>query len=180
MTPEKNSAMRWIPFTILVLIGALLEAGNLLNLVAVGSWHIRPSVLIVLLVFFAINCRTRQALIASFIIGLAMDATGTLMGPHVLSYCIVGGLLNQLSDHFPSRRVFHQAMLVFVVFLAAEITAYWLMVLKTGERQETVYQLFLLRAVYSACVAPFFWRALQRINRLIAFKTAHGERGYFR
>lgn len=152
----------------------------MLNLIAVGNWHIRPAVLIVLLVFFAMNCRTREALFASFIIGLAMDMTGTLMGPHLISYFLVGGLLNQLSDHFPTRRVFHQAMLILVVYLCAEIPAYWLTMLKTGERQESIYQLFLFTALYSACAGPFVWRFLQRVYRLIAFKMTHTERGYLR
>ena len=170
--------MRWIPFIVLVLVGALLEAGNLLNLIALGSWHIRPAVLIVLLVFFAVRCRMREALIAAFIIGLAMDLVGPLMGPHVVSYCLIGGLLKQLSEYFPTRRIFHQVTLILIVYLVAEILAYWLTVLKTGERQENVYQVFLLTASYSACIGPFLWRGLLWVNRLIAFRAAHSERGF--
>ena len=172
--------MRWIPFTLLVLAGALLEAGNLLNLIALGDWHIKPAALIVLLVFFAVHCRAHEAVIASFIIGIAMDMTGSQMGPHTISYCLVGGLLNQLSDHFPTRRFFHQAVLILTVYLVAEIGAYWLGVLKTGERQEYAYRIFLFTAVYSACVGPILWRFVRRVNRMIAFKTPRGERGYLR
>jgi rod shape-determining protein MreD len=172
--------MRWIPFTLLVLVGALLEAGNLLNLIAIGDWHIRPAALIVLLVFFAMHCRSHEAIIASFIIGIAMDMTGGQMGPHTISYCLVGGLLNQLSDHFPTRRMFHQAALILTVYLIAEIGAYWLGVLKTGERQEYAYRIFLLTAFYSACIGPFLWRVVRRVNRVIAFRTQRGERGYLR
>lgn len=172
--------MRWIPFTLLILVGALLEAGNLLNLIAVGDWHIRPAVLIVALVFFAMHCRAHEAIIASFIIGLAMDIAGRQMGPHTFSYCLVGGLLNQLSDYFPTRRIFHQAMLILVVYPIAELIAYWLGVLKTREEQEYVYRVVLFTAVYSACIGPIFWMVVRRVNRLIAFKRPRTERGYFR
>jgi len=172
--------MRWIPFTLLVLVGALLEAGNLLNLIALGDWHIRPAVLIVLLVFFAMHCRPHEAIIASFIIGLGMDISGNQMGAYTLSYCLVGGLLNQLSDHFPTRRMFHQAVLILAVYLITAIIAYWLTVLKTGEHQDYAYQIFLLTALYSACIGPVLWTLILRINRVIAFKTLRTERGYLR
>lgn len=172
--------MRWFPFTLLTLAGALLEAGNLLNLIAIGDWHIRPAVLVVLLVFFAMHCRPHEAIITSFIIGLAMDISGSLMGPYTVSYCLVGGLLNQLGEYFPSRRVFHQAALIFMVYLVAELAAYWLGVLKTGERQEYVYQILLFTALYSACIGPILWRIVSRVNRLIAFKHSRSERGFFR
>ncbi|NLW82991.1 MAG: rod shape-determining protein MreD [Phycisphaerae bacterium] len=172
--------MRWIPFTLLILVGALLEAGNLLNLIAVGEWHIRPAVLIVALVFFAMHCRAHEAIIASFIIGLAMDIAGHQMGPHTFSYCFIGGLLNQLSDYFPARRIFHQAILILVVYPIAELIAYWLGVLKTGEQQEYVYRVVLFTALYSACIGPIFWTAVRRVNRLIAYKRPRTERGYFR
>jgi rod shape-determining protein MreD len=164
----------------MVLAAALLEAGNLLNLIAIGDWHIRPAILIVLLSFFAMRSRPHEAIIASFILGLAMDISGSLMGPHTLSYCLVGSLLNQLGEHFPTRRAFHQAVLVFTVYLIAELAAYWLAVLKTGERQEYVYQILLFTAIYSACVSPFVWRVAHRINHLIAFRQPRSERGYFR
>ena len=172
--------MRWFPFMIVALAGALLEAGNLLNLIALGDWHIRPAILVVLLVFFVMHCRAHEAIIASFILGLAMDIAGNLMGPHTISYCLIGGLVNQLGEHFPTRRVFHQAAMIFAVYLVTAIAAYWLSVLKTGEQQDYVYRIVLLRALYSACVGPIVWRLVSRVNRLIAFRTPREQRGYAR
>jgi rod shape-determining protein MreD len=172
--------MRWIPFVLLILVGALLEAGHLLNLIAVGDWHIRPAVLIVALVFFATHCRAREAIIASFIVGLAMDIAGSQMGPHTFSYGLIGGLLNQLSDYFPTRRIIHQATLILVVCPVAALLAYWLGVLKTGEPQEYVFRIVLFTAVYSACTGPIFWMGIRRVHRLIAFRRPRTERGYFR
>lgn len=157
--------MRWFLLIILTLIGALLEAGNLLNTIALGQWSIRPAVLIVLLVFLAAQARTREALIASFIIGLAMDISGSLMGPHTVSYVLIGGLVHQFSEHVKLRRVTHQAAMIFMAYLAAEIVAYWLGAVKTGEFQAYAYRVVLLTGFYSACLGPFIWRLLQPISR---------------
>ncbi len=172
--------MRWIPFSILILIAALLEAGNVRNIVAISDWHIRPSLLIVLLAFFAVSCRMHEAIIASFVIGFTMDMIGGQMGPHTVSYCLIGGLLNQLGDHFPSRRIIHQVLLVFGVYLVAGIIAYWLGALKTGERQEYAYRIILYTAFYSACVAPIVWRILRHVHRMIAPRPPRSGRGYLR
>ncbi len=172
--------MRWIPFLLLTLAGALLEAGNLLNLIALGDWHIRPAPLMILLVFVAVHCRLREAAIASFVLGLAMDMAGSQMGPHTFSYCLVGGLLCQLTDYFPSRRFLHQAAMIFAVYLIAETLAYWLRGIKTGDWQEYGMRIILLTAVYSACAGPLVWRGLRRIMPLIVAAPSHGGRGYLR
>jgi len=172
--------MRWIPFLILTLVGTLLQAGNLLNLIALGQWHIRPAPLIILLVFVAVHCRLREAVIASFLIGLAMDMSGHQMGPHTLSYCLAGGLLCQLSEYFPSRRMFHQAAMIFCVSLIAGTLAYWLGGLKTGEWQEFAYRVMFLTALYSACVGPLVWRFLRRLVHLVAIIPLSAARGGLR
>ena len=40
--------MRWVRFAILVLVVTLLNAGNALNMISVGSANIRPDLLLVL------------------------------------------------------------------------------------------------------------------------------------
>ncbi len=173
--------MRWLPFAILILVGTLLEAGNLLNVIALGQWHIRPAVLIVLLVFYAAQMRTHEALAASFIIGLMMDISGSLMGPHTVSYLLIGGLVHQVSDHLRLRRINHQAIMIFAAYLAAALIAYWLGALKTSQRPEYAVRIVVLTGFYSACVGPFFWPLLLRVNRSLIARTAQTprQRGYF-
>ena len=174
--------MRWLLFILVVFIGSLLDAGNLLNLLAVGQWHIRPSAMSVLLVFFAVHRRTHNAVILSFIIGLATDISGSQMGPHTVSYCLIGSLLNQLSEYAVPRRFTHQAVLIFAASLAAGIVAYWLGGLKTGHWHSSAYRILALTAVYSALIGPFFWPFLNRLNHLITSKTpqVEAQRGYLR
>lgn len=174
--------MRWLPFAILIFIGTLLEAGNLLNVIALGQWHIRPAVLIVLLVFYAAQMRTHEALVASFIIGLLMDISGSQMGPHTVSYLLIGGLVHQAADHLRTHRINHQALMIFAAYLAAALIAYWLGALKTGQRQEYAVRIVLLTGFYSACIGPFFWSFLLRVNRglIAAPSQTPRQRGYFR
>lgn len=175
--------MRWVLFAILVLLGAVLEAGNLLNAFALGQWHIRPSALIVLLVFFAVHCRTHEAIITSFVIGLAMDISGSQIGPHTISYCLIGGLLNQLGEYFVLRREVSPAALIFSAYVIAAVIAYWLGAMKTGERQDYAYRIFVLTGLYSAFIGSFFWRFLERINQPASsqsLQTSPPQRGYLR
>jgi rod shape-determining protein MreD len=178
--------MRWVLLALLVCIGALLEAGSLLNVIAIGQWHIRPSVLSILLAFFAVHCRTHEAIIISFVIGLAMDISGNQLGPlgpHTISYCLIGSLVNQLCEHVVPQRFFQQAALIFLTGVTAGIIAYWLGVLKTGEHQEYAYRILVLTALYSAVIGSIFWRFLQRINRFVVPKppqTGSFQRGYLR
>jgi len=53
--------MRWSWFILLTVLAALLEAGNLLNLVAFGYGQVRPSVLLVLLIFTSLRAEPFEA-----------------------------------------------------------------------------------------------------------------------
>ena len=88
--------MRWMRFSIFLLVVTLLNAGNLLNTISVSSLNIRPNLLVILLVFFAGSCPGFEAITASFAIGFAADISGPVMGPAFLSFGLFGWLLRQL------------------------------------------------------------------------------------
>ncbi len=74
--------MRWFLFILLTAAVALLEAGNLLNLIAFGYGQVRPSVLLVLLVFTSLRAEPLEAIGLSFLLGFAADLSGPVMGPN--------------------------------------------------------------------------------------------------
>ncbi|MHC4907768.1 MAG: rod shape-determining protein MreD [Planctomycetota bacterium] len=111
--------MRWISFIIILLIAILLEAGNLLNVFAVGGWYVRPAILITLLVYYSFSCRPRDTIICSFIIGFAADLMGGVMGPHMICFGVLGLLLNQSNQILFAKRAIYKAMIVFAVYLIA-------------------------------------------------------------
>ena len=70
--------MHWLRFAVLLLVSTLLQK-DLLNAIDVAG--IKPDLLLILLAFFAIFREPREAIIASFSIGLAADLIGPSMGP---------------------------------------------------------------------------------------------------
>jgi rod shape-determining protein MreD len=82
--------MRWFRFSLFVIAVTLIQAGlvDIISLV-----NVRPDLLLILLVFFAIYCDTTEAIISSFAIGFAADIIGSAMGPQMISFGLFGTLL---------------------------------------------------------------------------------------
>jgi rod shape-determining protein MreD len=156
--------MRWFSFIVILLAATLLEAGNLLNVFAVTGWYIKPGVLITLLVYYALSCRYDEAIVTSFFIGFAADLVAGVMGPHMLCYGLLGVLLNQTGRMLIMKRAVYKAVVVFLVFLAAETAAYWLSVLKVDETRQSVSTIILLTGLYSAVICPLIWSVLSALS----------------
>jgi rod shape-determining protein MreD len=170
--------MRWISFTIILLIAIILEAGNLLNVFAVGGWYIRPAILITLLVYYSFSCRPRDAIICSFVIGFAADLTGTVIGPHIICFGLLGLLLNQSNQILYARRGIYKAMIVFAVYLIAETFSHWLALLKGLDTQENFYSILLFTAFYSAVISPVIWSVLSSLSGGFTFSKSQFDRTY--
>ncbi|MCI0498695.1 MAG: rod shape-determining protein MreD [Planctomycetales bacterium] len=152
--------MRWLSFSIILFIATLLEAGNLLNIFAAGGWYLRPSILITLLTYYALTCRTHEVIICSFVIGFATDLATGLMGPHTVCYGLMGLLLNQSNQTLAVRQAVYQALLVFAVYLVADTTAFWLGTFKDSQNPSDPYSALLLTGLYSAVISPLVWSIL--------------------
>jgi rod shape-determining protein MreD len=156
--------MRWFTFIAILLIATLLEAGNLLNVFAIGGWTIRPSILITLLVYYTFSSRSREAIICAFAIGFAADLTAPVMGPHTLCFGLLGVLLNQSSQVILARRAIHKAMIIFAVYLVAETFSHWLGLLKDIPPQQNYYSILFFTAIYSAVFSPVIWSLLSALS----------------
>lgn len=171
--------MRWFVFMIALLIATLLEAGNLLNLFAIGGWTIRPGILITLLVYYALNSRPSDAISCAFIIGLAADlATTGLLGPHMICYGIVGILFNSMSRMLTMKRTLHKILFVFLAFMVTETGSHWLAILKTHGSQSDFYSSIFLAGLYSAVICPLIWSALSSVSGWSEIKPSKPHRGY--
>ena len=74
----------------LILAATVIGASEVMDVISVTDQNIKPNLLLILLVYFAISCDSYDAIICSFAIGLAADITGTLIGPYFLSFGIIG------------------------------------------------------------------------------------------
>jgi len=162
--------MRWVRFAALLLITAIFQAG-FLDRIALGALNVKPDLLLILMVFFALYGIPRSkvadsggyrfdispAIITSFALGFAADIilVGSPMGTHTLAFGIVGALLAYLPRVIVIRKMPYQALVVFITglcvgFLVAGLTRF--------KGQLTFnFRLIPLRSVYSAVVAPFLF-----------------------
>jgi rod shape-determining protein MreD len=160
---------------IVLFVATLLEAGNLLNVFALGGWYIRPSILISLLLYYTVVSGPNEAISFGFIIGFATDLATGVMGPHTVCYGIMGICLNQIGKVLVARQAVFQAAAVFIVFIIAELVAYWLGILKTGESREHVFATLLCQGFYSAAICPLVWSILDILTGWTMADSSHQD-----
>jgi rod shape-determining protein MreD len=170
--------MRWISFAFILTFTTLLEAGNLLNVFAIGGWYIRPGILITLLVFYSLSCQSRDAIICSFIIGFAADLTGDVMGPHIICFGLLGLLLNQSNQILFAKRAIYKALIVFAIYLTAETFSHWLGLLKGLDTKDSHYFIMFFTALYSAVISPIIWSILSSLSGGFMAVKSRADRTY--
>ena len=159
--------MHWLRFAVLLLVSTLLQK-DLLNAIDVAG--IKPDLLLILLTFFAIFCEPKEAIIASFSIGLAADLIGPSMGPGFISLGLLGSGLCYLSKYISLKWMPFHAPAIFVLGFATALVAYLLSMLQTQPAFHHTYGALFGTPLYSAIVGPFlflpiaFWMRI-RIRR---------------
>ncbi len=143
--------MRWFRFAALVLLAYVLQAGFLSNI------DIKPDLLLIYLVFFAIFCDPTEAIISSFAIGFAADIVGYTMGPKIISFGLFGTSLTYLRRVISIRKMPYQGLAIFVTGLLTGVLANLLSLLKREPIALNKYTVIFGIAVCSALVGPFLF-----------------------
>jgi rod shape-determining protein MreD len=158
--------MRWFRFAALVLLVAVLQASALANL------NIKPDLLLILLVFFAIYCNTSDAIISSFTIGFAADIiiVGSAMGPQIISFGLFGTALAYLRRVIVIRKMPYQSLAIFITALLAGLLTHFLNLLKGEPAVPNIYAVLFWTSLFSGLVGPFLflpsaWWMRIKINR---------------
>ena len=149
--------MRWVRFSIVLLVVTVLNAGNLLNTVAIGGLSIKPDLLLIIMVFFAANCPAFEAIIASFAIGLAADISGAVMGPAVITFGILGSLISQMRKVIIMKRMIHQAFAIAITAMLAGTLTQILSSFKTDQARSNAFVVLFGTAIYSGIIGPLIW-----------------------
>ena len=164
--------MKWFRVALFVCVVAVLQAG-LVNMISVTQQHIRPDLLLVLMVFFAVSLNARDAIITSFAIGFVADviATGQPMGPRTISLGLTGTFLSYVHNVFIIRKIFHQAVAVFFSGLLASAVSNFLTSLAGHSPVSGAYIVVLGTSLYSSFISPFLllpscWLMRIKTNRL--------------
>ncbi|MFA5422737.1 MAG: rod shape-determining protein MreD [Phycisphaerae bacterium] len=165
--------MHWLRFVALLLVSTLLQA-DLLNSIAVAS--IKPNLLLILLVFFAIFCEPYDAIIASFAIGFAADLIGQSMGPMTLSFGLLGTSLCYLSKAISLRRMPFQAAAIFLIGFMTALFAYLLSGLQEQPAYQNTLGVLFATPLYSGVVGPFLFLPLAWWMQIKIQRTGRGRR----
>jgi len=148
--------MRWSRFAAFIIIATVLQA-SFVDVFAVTSLNIKPDLLLILLVFFAVYCSGSDAVIASFAIGFASDIIGPAMGPRMISFGLIGTLLSYTSHFVTIRRIPYQSVAIFISGLLIGSSAYFLALLKSCPSAPSTALLVLGISAYSAVAGPFLF-----------------------
>lgn len=145
--------MRWLRFAVLLSLVTVLQASVL------AGFNIRPDLLLILLVFFAIYCNTTEAIIASFTIGFAADIiiVGSAMGPRIISFGLFGTALAYLHRIIAIRKMPYQSLAIFVIGFLAGALAHLLTFLKGQPVTSDTYAVLFGTSLYSSLVGPFLF-----------------------
>jgi rod shape-determining protein MreD len=161
--------MRWIRFAVLILIVTILQT-SLIEVVAVTTADIKPDLLLILLVFFAIHNNPTDAIITSFTIGFAADLIGPTMGPRIISFGLFGTILSDMRRAIAIRKIPYQAIAIFVTGFFTSSVSFFFVFLKAETTTSNIYNELFWKPLYSAVVGPFLflpiaWLMRIRINR---------------
>jgi rod shape-determining protein MreD len=142
--------MKWMRFAFLVILVAVLQTSAAMNLLSLTNLRIKPNVLLILLVYFAVNCDSYDAVIISFVLGFAADITGMVLGPHFVSFGIIGTALAHIRKIILLKKTGQQAMTIFVTGILTETVALILTGLKASGLARAGWFEIVAVAIYSA------------------------------
>ncbi len=148
--------MRWFRFAVLVIVTTILQT-SLVDMVAVTAANVKPDLLLILLVFFAVNFANTDCVIASFTIGFAADIISPTMGPQIISFGLFGTLLADLHGIISIRKWPYQALAIFVVGFLTTGLAYLLVFFKAETAPSYTYIKLFGAPLYSAIIGPLFF-----------------------
>ena len=148
--------MRWVRFAVLISLVTVLQAG-LVDIIAVTTHNIKPDLLLILLVFFAIYSNDSEPIITSFAIGFAADIIGSTMGPETISFGLFGTALAYLRRVIAIRRMPHQSLVIFATSLFAGVLAHLLTLLKGQPAATAIFAVLFGTSLYSSLIGPFLF-----------------------
>jgi rod shape-determining protein MreD len=159
--------MHWPRFAVLVLIATLLQK-TWINTIAVTDLRVTPDLLLIMMVFFAVRCSEKDAIISSFALGFAADiaAPGFSLGPMIISFGVFGTGLSYLHRLISIKKVPHEAITIFIVGLGTAILAWLLARVASQSPRPGGFIALIGTSVYSAVLGPVLFLFLDWLMRI--------------
>ncbi len=151
--------MRWLRFAVLVLVAAILQT-TFMDMIWILDANIKPDLLLILLVFFAVRCDPTDAVIASFVLGFAADLaspTAGFMGPRIISFGVFGTLLNDLHNMIAIHRLPYQGAAIFLMGIVTAVASHLLSYLRADPAAFSIARQCFWQPALSAAIGPFLF-----------------------
>lgn len=170
--------MRWIPFIFFLVIIMLIAASSLGDMISLGDYNIQPSLMLIVMIFFAVNCETSEAMICSFVIGLAADISSASMsmGPHAVTFGIVGTAISFIQSSLIMKRIAYQAICIFATGFLTGTMIEALTYSKLSGQTANSLSVITMVALYSAAIGPFIWFFFSAILGILVNKPTRYAR----
>jgi len=161
--------MHWIYFAILLYVTAVLQT----TLVPVVAIHdVRPDLMVLVAVFYALNAKTYDGLLMCWIVGLVIDLTSlgyenqANVGLHAFSLGLIGWGIVRLRSLMLRDSVATQVMVTFLAtaLLAMAASAFMMYAAQAWELFGEVLANALFTALYSAALAPYLHWLLKKLR----------------
>ncbi|HEX4053363.1 MAG TPA: rod shape-determining protein MreD [Tepidisphaeraceae bacterium] len=157
--------MRWLSYFILAYVTLGLQAG----VAHAMQWKTaEPNLVLLAVVFIALNAPRDAALLGCFILGVMQDlASGGTMGLFAFSYGLVALFITAIQQAVHRRH----PLTHFTVALIGGILTAIILAIHGWVRPPGIHAMPLFfTAIYSAVLAPFVIGPLQRMNRVFRFQ----------
>jgi rod shape-determining protein MreD len=158
-------SMHWVRFAVLILGTMVLQAG-LGGVMAVTPRDVRPNLLLVVMVYFALYGLPRDVVITSFVIGLASDVIGRTIGPQMIGFGLCGTLLSGIRQYILIRKVPFQAIVILITGALASGLGHVLYIAKGIPGSGDLLNPLLWEPVYSGIIGPVLFFPLEWMMRL--------------
>lgn len=175
--------MRWFPFAILVYLTTVLQTA-LAPFLAIQT--IQPDLLVVLAVYYAMNARRYDALIACWIVGLTADLAGTSytelgysnLGISALSLGLLGLVIVNLRELTFRESGASQLLTTFFAKLCLNLMVggHMLYVMNDWSRFGDVFTIAFWQAAYTAAVALYGYWILKQMRFVLGVGLAETAR----
>jgi rod shape-determining protein MreD len=168
--------MRWLRFATVVFFITFIQASSLINWISIGVYKIEPSLLLILLVYFALNSEPLDAVIASFSLGLAADLAANMLGPNIIAFGLCGSVLSGLRRVIVLKNMFGIVAGVFATAVCVGLVAAILGYFKGQEAFLTAIVRYMGSSVYTSLLAPYMFVGVAIISGWLGTRKFYSQR----
>ncbi|AQQ71271.1 rod shape-determining protein MreD [Limihaloglobus sulfuriphilus] len=170
--------MAWIFYSIIILIFAVIDAGNLTNFLAVTELNIKPEMMAIIMAILISYSSSEDAIGIAFFVGFMADVSGTAIGPCMIGYGIAGTLYSRIRGLIQFEQIRYQVLILFVLTFLSLIIAEPLILWKTSDIMPRMIMRILAASIYTAITGPFIWQAAEYIRKLLGLPQRQTDRRF--